>query len=122
MRIGQLAEASGVSPRSLRYYESLGLIRSARTAGGWRDFETSMVDRVVLIQHLFAAGLGSSTVSQLLPCLDADPHERTGMVDEVLANEVERLECLRRDLDREIEVLHALREEQRAIEGASTST
>jgi DNA-binding transcriptional MerR regulator len=111
MRIGELAEATGVSARSLRYYEGLGLIRSARTGGGWRDFDESSVDRVVLIQHLFAAGLGSTTVREVLPCLDAPAEERTGMLEVVLAKEADRLEGLRRDIDRELDVLQALQAE-----------
>lgn len=109
MRIGELAEASGVSTRSLRYYEGNGLIRSERTPGGWRDFDGSMVERVVLIQHLFAAGLNSSTINELLPCLEAPPQERTGVMEELLAQESARLEAKRREIDREIETLQALR-------------
>ncbi|MCE6995077.1 MerR family transcriptional regulator [Saccharothrix sp. S26] len=111
MRIGELADASGVSTRSLRYYEELGLIRSERTAGGWRDFDPSTVERVVLIQHLFAAGLRSTTINELLPCLEAPPEERTGVMERLLAEEVERLEAKRRDLDRELDTLRALRDE-----------
>ncbi|ADB31240.1 transcriptional regulator, MerR family [Kribbella flavida DSM 17836] len=109
MRIGELADASGVSTRSLRYYEEQGLIRSQRTPGGWRDFDSSMVERVVMIQHLFAAGLHSATINELLPCLEASPEERTGVMEQLLAQEVERLEAKRRDIDRELETLKALR-------------
>ncbi|MDO5697320.1 MAG: MerR family transcriptional regulator [Dermatophilus congolensis] len=108
MRIGELADASGVSPRSLRYYETQGLIRSRRTSGGWRDFDEEMIERVVLIQHLFAAGLCSGTINELLPCLEAPVHERTGVLEDLLAQEVSRLQEKRRDIDRELETLQAL--------------
>ncbi|AKH83854.1 MerR family transcriptional regulator [Streptomyces sp. CNQ-509] len=111
MRIGELAAASGVSTRSLRYYEEQGLIRSRRTPGGWRDFDGSMVERVVMIQHLFAAGLSSTTVHEVLPCLEAPPEERTGVMERLLSQEVERLEAKRRDIDRELDTLRALRAE-----------
>lgn len=111
MRIGELADATGVSTRSLRYYEEHGLIRSERTPGGWRDFESPMVERVVMIQHLFAAGLSSTTINELLPCLEAPPEERTGVMDHLLAQQVARLEAKRRDLDRELDTLQALRRE-----------
>ncbi|MEU3190510.1 MerR family transcriptional regulator [Streptomyces sp. NPDC006992] len=111
MRIGELADASGVSARSLRYYEEHGLIRSQRTPGGWRDFDASMVERVVMIQHLFAAGLSSATVNELLPCLEAPLEERNGVMEQLLAQEVERLQAKRRDLDRELDTLQALRSE-----------
>ncbi|MDF0532566.1 MerR family transcriptional regulator [Tsukamurella sp. 8F] len=109
MRIGELAEAAGVSARSLRYYEEQGLIRSARTSGGWRDFDDTAVERVVTIQHLFAAGLCSVTIGELLPCLDAPLEERTGAMEVLLAEQVQRLEAKRRDIDRELDVLQALR-------------
>lgn len=108
MRIGELADASGVSPRSLRYYEQLGLLRSTRTGGGWRIFDETSVERVVMIQHLFAAGLCGVTIGELLPCLDAPPEERTGEMDRLLAQEVDRLEGKRRDIERELETLRAL--------------
>ncbi|MBB3661312.1 MULTISPECIES: MerR family transcriptional regulator [Prauserella salsuginis group] len=111
MRIGELADASGVSTRSLRYYEQQGLIEARRTAGGWRDFDESMVERVVMIQHLFAAGLCSGTVNQLLPCLQAPPDERNGVMERLLAEEVARLEDKRRDIDRELDTLQALRQD-----------
>lgn len=109
MRIGHLADATGVSTRSLRYYEEHGLIRSERTPGGWRDFDDSMIERVIMIQHLYAAGLRSATISELLPCLDAPAEERTGVMELLLAQEVERLESKRRDIERELDTLHALR-------------
>ncbi|MEU7482030.1 MerR family transcriptional regulator [Lentzea sp. NPDC042327] len=73
MRIGELARRTGVSERSLRYYEQQGLLAPTRTAGGHREYPDGAVDRVVRIQELFAAGLSSRKVFSLLPCLrDAD--------------------------------------------------
>lgn len=109
MRIGELAQASGVSNRSLRYYEEKGLIGSQRTPAGWRDFDPSTIERVVTIQHLLAAGLCSQTIGELLPCLEAPPAERTGAMERMLAQQVDRLEDKRREIDRELDVLQALR-------------
>ncbi|MEU1800346.1 MerR family transcriptional regulator [Streptomyces sp. NPDC019937] len=73
MRIGELARRTGVSERSLRYYEEQGLLTAERTPGGHRDYTEGAVDRVVRIQELYAAGLCSSKIAQLLPCMrDAD--------------------------------------------------
>jgi DNA-binding transcriptional MerR regulator len=117
MLIGELAAATGVSTRSLRYYEELDLIRSTRTPGGWREFDDAMVERVVTIQHLFAAGLCGATIGQLLPCLEAAPEQRTGELEDRLADEIRRLEAKRRDLDRELEILHALRADTAVVRG-----
>ncbi|MFB7025970.1 MULTISPECIES: MerR family transcriptional regulator [unclassified Streptomyces] len=73
MRIGELARRSGVSERSLRYYETQGLLASERTPGGQRDFGEWAVDRVIRVQALYAAGLTSRKIALLLPCMrDAD--------------------------------------------------
>ncbi|QCW49402.1 MerR family transcriptional regulator [Nocardioides dongxiaopingii] len=111
MRIGELAAATGVSARSLRYYEDVGLIGSTRAPNGWRRYDAGSVARVIEIQHLFAAGLCSTTIATLLPCLTAPAAERTGLLERVLEEEVERLEQRRRDVERELEVLRALREQ-----------
>ena len=79
----------------------------------WRDFDAASVERVVMIQHLLAAGLSSATIDQLLPCLEAPREERTGVMEELLAREVERLRCKRRDIDRELDVLESLRDDVR---------
>ncbi|WIE75626.1 MerR family transcriptional regulator [Curtobacterium sp. MCSS17_007] len=71
MRIGDLAAATGASVRSLRYYEEQGLLTAERTAGGQRSYADASVERVQLVQQLFAAGLPSRTIVQLLPCVDA---------------------------------------------------
>lgn len=71
MRIGQVAELAGVSTRALRYYEEQGLMSPDRTMSGQRIYPASAVDRVRLIQELFAAGLSSKLLAELLPAIDA---------------------------------------------------
>jgi DNA-binding transcriptional MerR regulator len=71
MRIGELAAKAGVSVRALRYYEEQGLLTSDRSGSGQRVYGPAAVDRVQLIQHLYAAGLASRTIAELLPCVDA---------------------------------------------------
>lgn len=67
--IGELSARTGVSARSLRYYEEQGLLAPGRTAAGHRRFDAEAVDRVLLIQRLFAAGLTSAEIAPLLPPL-----------------------------------------------------
>ncbi|HEX2314630.1 MAG TPA: MerR family transcriptional regulator [Thermomonospora sp.] len=109
MRIGELARRTGVSERSLRYYEEQGLLRPDRTPGGHRDYPESAVDRVIRIQELFAAGLHSAKIAQLLPCMrDADggPSEiATPRLVAELAAERERIDRMIADLRRSRDVL-----------------
>ncbi|MEU9860789.1 MerR family transcriptional regulator [Streptomyces sp. NPDC047971] len=109
MRIGELAARTGVSERSLRYYEKQGLLASDRTPGGHRDYLEQAVDRVVLIQALYAAGLHSRKIARLLPCMrDADggPSElATPALAEELTTERERIDAMIADLVRSRGVL-----------------
>jgi DNA-binding transcriptional MerR regulator len=70
MRIGELSQRTGVSPRSLRYYEEQGLLYSSRSATGQRHYPDAAVERVTLIRQLFAAGMASRVIMSVLPCVD----------------------------------------------------
>jgi DNA-binding transcriptional MerR regulator len=72
MRIGELATRAGVSTRALRYYEERGLLHSYRSPAGQRHYGEPAVERVQLIQQLFAANLSSQTIADLMPCMDGD--------------------------------------------------
>ncbi|WP_328471999.1 MerR family transcriptional regulator [Actinoplanes sp. NBC_00393] len=109
MRIGELARRSGVSERSLRYYETQGLLTSERTPGGHREYGEWAVDRVIRIQILYAAGLNSRTIAGMLPCMrdtDGGPSEiaTQRLVDDLLA-ERDRIDTLIGNLVRSREVL-----------------
>jgi DNA-binding transcriptional MerR regulator len=91
MRIGDLAARAGVSVRSLRYYEEQGLLSSTRSAGGQRQYTEYDVERVAFVQRLYAAGLSSRTITELLPCLDSPSDENSDAAMERMAKERDRL-------------------------------
>ncbi|MBO1283831.1 MerR family transcriptional regulator [Streptomyces sampsonii] len=70
MRIGELSKRTGVSPRSLRYYEEQGLLTSSRSGAGQRHYADSAVQRVSLIRQLFDAGMSSTVIATVLLCVD----------------------------------------------------
>lgn len=109
MRIGELARRTGVSERSLRYYEAQGLLTADRTPGGHREYPESAVDRVIRIQELYSAGLCSSKIAQLLPCMgDADGGPSQTADAQLVADlTVERERIMRQvqDLLRSVDVL-----------------
>ena len=70
MRIGELAAKAGVSERALRYYEEQDLLAPVRSPSGQRHYPDGALDRVLLIQRLYAAGLPSKTIAELLPCIE----------------------------------------------------
>ncbi|MCL1631593.1 MerR family transcriptional regulator [Sporolactobacillus sp. CPB3-1] len=68
MKISELSKRTGVSARSLRYYEEKELLHSARTDNGYRDYDESTVDQVRTIQLYFSLGLNSDQISQVVNC------------------------------------------------------
>ena len=90
MKIGALARSTGVSARSLRYYEEQGLLSSQRTVGGQREYGADAADRVELITSLLAAGLSTSSIYDVLPCI-TEPSIRTPALEARLSSELERV-------------------------------
>ncbi|WP_189331480.1 MerR family transcriptional regulator [Actinoplanes ianthinogenes] len=72
MRISELARRGGVSPRALRYYEEQGLLRPGRTAGGYREYDEAAVRVVQHIRLLLSAGLTTTVIAEILPCIPDD--------------------------------------------------
>ena len=57
VRIGQAAEAAGVSKQSLQYYLMIGLVEPAeRTASGQQLFDSTAIERIRLIKRLNEGG------------------------------------------------------------------
>lgn len=71
MRIGELATRSGVSVRALRYYEEQGLLIPERSSSGQRQYPEAAVEMVRFFQQMYAAGLTSKNIAELLTCYDA---------------------------------------------------
>ncbi|MFI5980805.1 MerR family transcriptional regulator [Streptomyces sp. NPDC051555] len=73
MRIGEASEASGVSVRSLRFYEDEGLIVPGRQDNGYRDYCAGTVERVRVIRSLLESGLPVRLIKEVLPFLAEHP-------------------------------------------------
>jgi DNA-binding transcriptional MerR regulator len=116
MRIGDLAARAGVSVRSLRYYEEQGLLTSVRSPSGQRTYVESDVERVLFLQRLYAAGLSSSTIRELLPCVESPSAANSDAAFDRMLEERTRLDQhidglirTREALDRAIEANRAHR-------------
>jgi DNA-binding transcriptional MerR regulator len=114
MRIGELAARAGVSVRSVRYYEEQGLLVSERTAGGQRRYSDHEVERVVFIQRLYAAGLSSRTIAELLPCVESPAEENSDAA-------LDRMTQERARIDRHIEELMRTRDNLDALIETATA-
>ncbi|MFF3379288.1 MerR family transcriptional regulator [Streptomyces sp. NPDC002680] len=71
IRIGEVARGGGVSVRAVRYYEQQGLLVAERSPSGQRLYRQDAIPRVRFFQQMFAAGLTSRRITELLPCWDA---------------------------------------------------
>jgi DNA-binding transcriptional MerR regulator len=71
IRIGEVARAAGVSTRAVRYYEQQGLLTSERSPSGQRLYRQDAVTLVRFFQQMYAAGLTSRRIAELLPCWDS---------------------------------------------------
>jgi DNA-binding transcriptional MerR regulator len=72
-RISQLAEQTGFSPSTLRYYEQVGLLTTERTSGGYRSYGDAEVQRLRLISRAKQLGLRLDSIRELLAVWDGGP-------------------------------------------------
>lgn len=76
VHIGEVASRTGLSHRTIRYYEEMGLLTpSARTEGGFRLYDEAGIERLLLIKPMKPLGFTVEQMRQLLDALDtlADP-------------------------------------------------
>lgn len=69
MKIGELAAKTGVSVRSLRYYERQGLIAPLRQANGYREYSPLAVETVETIKLYLNLGLSTEEIAGFLNCV-----------------------------------------------------
>ena len=74
MRVAEIAELTGTTVRTVRYYHSLGLLPVPGERGGWRDYDLGHVARLSRIRWLVQAGVSLGTIRRVL-----DESEATGV-------------------------------------------
>lgn len=71
-QIGEVAERLGMSQRTIRHYDDLGIVKpSARTSGGFRLYTEADVRRFELIRPFRSLGIGLDTARSVLQAIDA---------------------------------------------------
>lgn len=98
MRIGELAQATGVDIETIRYYEKIDLLTSpARTANGYREYSTSHLERLAFVKHCRALDMPLAEIKQLLDFVakpTADCGDVNHLIDEHLLRVRARLNSL----------------------------
>ncbi len=114
MQIGELAERTGLSIRTLRHYDEIGLLRpSARTEGGFRLYTADDESRLLLIRRMKPLGYSLEQMGELLAVVDGlagDPADATlrARLDGIRDEAAERRDGLRRQLEAADEFLAQL--------------
>jgi DNA-binding transcriptional MerR regulator len=86
-QIGEVADAVGLSLRTIRYYEETGLVPpSGRSTGGFRLYTDADIDRLRLVKHMKPLDLTIEEMRDLLNTRDhlADPTTPKPQRDELL--------------------------------------
>lgn len=103
LTIGELAARTGASRRSLRYYETLGLLRAERASNGYRSYGMEATDVVHRIQNLIRLGVPLRSAGPLLRCVRRAELEVLAPCQplrEILTRELVRIEGLQVELSR----------------------
>ena len=102
-RIGEVADRLGVSPRTIKYYEEIGLLTPGkRSPGGFRLYGEPDVERLQRILRLKDTGFSLAAIREFVAVRDA-AHEATR--EAVLKETTEHLEARERELTARIEKL-----------------
>ncbi|GAA1753177.1 MULTISPECIES: MerR family transcriptional regulator [Streptomonospora] len=107
MQIGQVAQRTGLSLRTIRYYGEVGLVEpSARSRGGFRLYTEADLDRLLLIKRMKPLDFSLEETRDLLEVLDslAEP----GLTEERRAHLAARLDMFEQAAE---ERCRALREQ-----------
>ncbi|PZE32859.1 MerR family transcriptional regulator [Curtobacterium sp. MCSS17_006] len=119
MHIGELADRTGLSNRTIRHYDEVGLLHpSGRTEGGFRLYTDTDLTRLLIIRRMKPLGFTLEQMAELLAVVDAleaadDDADRArlrGQLDEYIRDTEERRAKLEQHLGMADEFLGILRD------------
>lgn len=103
IKIGEIARASGVSAKTIRYYESIGLIpRASRSESGYRSFVQIDIDTLRFVKRARSLGFSVKDVARLLDLW----RDRSRVSSAVKTLATEQLG----EIDRKIDELRSMRD------------
>jgi DNA-binding transcriptional MerR regulator len=94
VRIGELADAVGVNPKTIRFYEDIALLpQPERRPSGYRDYSEDDRDRLVFVRTAQRLGLALADIKEILAFRERG-EQPCGYVRSVLARQAgERRTC-----------------------------
>lgn len=92
MLIGELADATGTTPKTLRFYEREGLLPEPdRLANGYRSYDADAVARVRFVRRAQAAGFTLAQIGEILTIRD-DGREPCSHVEQLISQRLDQIE------------------------------
>lgn len=95
-----MSRKTGVSLRSLRYYEEKQLLNPVRLENGYREYDESHIEQVRIIQLYFSLGLTVKEISDFFHCTISQEIQR-----QCLPNAIEVGERKLEEIKKQIESL-----------------
>ncbi|KGM47194.1 Cu(I)-responsive transcriptional regulator [Pseudooceanicola atlanticus] len=112
MNIGRAAEKTGLSVKTIRYYEEIGLVDADRAENGYRDFGDRQITQLRMLAQARHLGFGLEECRELLD-LNADPDRASRDVQALavrnlnaVRSKIRQLQDLEDELERLIQECH----------------
>jgi len=130
LRIGEVAERTGTTPRTIRYYEEIGLLEAAgeRRSGAHREYTEADVERLRdILRFRDLLGVSLDELRELMAAEDAraairaefrrteDPARRGRLLEEALGHLDRQLELVQRRADELAELQGELSERRARV-------
>ncbi|PQV53583.1 MerR family transcriptional regulator [Paraburkholderia sp. BL21I4N1] len=101
LSIGELAQRTGASVRSIRHYDENGLLASERASNGYRMFPNKAVTQVKQIQRMIATGFTIEDIRGFPDCMLLIEGARScDQINEVQRERLEAIDRQIKDLER----------------------
>jgi Cd(II)/Pb(II)-responsive transcriptional regulator len=114
MKIGQLANVSGCSIQTIRYYEKEGLLHPpSRSGGNFRLYDDKALKELEFVKHCRSLDIPLSDIKTLIE-LKNKPEESCSSINNLIANQLELV-------NQRIKELKALRSELQIMKKACSS-
>ena len=114
LRIGELAKELGLNPKTIRYYEDLGLLPKAqRSEAGYRLYDETDRQRLTFVRKARAIGLSLDEIQELLD-LRGHGKQPCEHLSELATQKIA-------DIDNQLQALQAFREELVLLEAEAAS-
>ena len=98
MKINDFAKRSGVSAKTIRYYETVGLLpEPTRRANGYRDYDEGDLERLIFVRRCRELQIPLNQLKKLVS-VQADPRASCADVDQIIHDKLAKVRALQREL------------------------